>query len=163
MATKPASTAQGTQRAGTRGYEHRDVNVGWVAGLVALLALSFLLMHLLVNWLLNIFTNSPAPRDAFQRAQTARPSMAQSFPQLQVSPRVDLRQFQAWEDAQLTNYGWINQTAGIVRIPIERAMELVLQKGLLVQTNDPARQGISPQELIRGRSVPPSRETQGNK
>jgi hypothetical protein len=163
MATKPASAAQGTPRAGTHGYERRDVNVVWIFGLVALLALSFLVMHFLLNWLLNFFTNSPAPGDAFRRAQTAPPSMAQSFPRLQVSPRVDLRQLQAWEDAQLTNYGWINQTAGIVHIPIERAMELVLQKGLPVQTNSQAQQGISPQELIQRRSVQPAGETQGNK
>lgn len=44
-----------------------------------------------------------------------------------------------WEDLrkpaqeELTSYGWIDQDAKIVHVPIERAMELVLQKGFPVR------------------------------
>jgi hypothetical protein len=72
---------------------------------------------------------------------------------LQVSAPLDLAQFRAREDEELTNYDWINRTAGIVRVPIERAMELVLQKGLPGGTNGA---GISPAQLIEKRLPSPA-------
>jgi len=38
----------------------------------------------------------------------------------------NLAELQSADAAQLTTYGWVNQAKGIVHIPIERAMELVL-------------------------------------
>jgi hypothetical protein len=56
------------------------------------------------------------------------------------SPEVNsgqaLKQLRATEDAILSSYGWVDRQKGIVRIPIDRAIDLVLQRGL------PARQGI---------------------
>jgi hypothetical protein len=34
------------------------------------------------------------------------------------------------ENAQLHSYGWIDRAAGMVRMPIDRAMEVVVQQGL---------------------------------
>jgi len=36
----------------------------------------------------------------------------------------------AEEDKILKNYGWIDQEKGIVRIPIDRAIEILAQRGL---------------------------------
>ena len=38
----------------------------------------------------------------------------------------DLRALNEKEQEELSKYGWIDQSAGKVRIPIERAMELVI-------------------------------------
>ena len=54
---------------------------------------------------------------------------------------MDLEAFQAREEIELHSYGWVNRSSGIVRIPIERAMELLLQKGL------PARSGTNQVKL----------------
>jgi hypothetical protein len=37
---------------------------------------------------------------------------------------------QAEENAALTTYGWVDRDAGIVRMPIERAMEILVERGL---------------------------------
>jgi hypothetical protein len=34
------------------------------------------------------------------------------------------------EDTDLNSYGWVDRTAGIARIPIDRAMQLLLERGL---------------------------------
>ena len=34
------------------------------------------------------------------------------------------------EEQTLHSYGWVDQPAGVVRIPIDRAMELLAQRGL---------------------------------
>ena len=61
--------------------------------------------------------------------------LMQSFP----TPRVqidngdqDIADLHAREDLLLDNYTWIDQSKGTVRIPIERAMELIAQRGLPV-------------------------------
>jgi hypothetical protein len=54
-------------------------------------------------------------------------------PRLQTVPEVDLAAFREREDDELNNYSWIDKNAGVVRIPIERAMDLIVQRGLPVQ------------------------------
>jgi hypothetical protein len=61
--------------------------------------------------------------------------LTQSFP----TPRVqlddgnqDVAELHAREDLLLNYYSWIDQSKGTVRIPIERAMELIAQRGLPV-------------------------------
>jgi hypothetical protein len=44
----------------------------------------------------------------------------------------EMADLHAREDLLLENYSWANQAAGKVRIPIERAMELIAQSGLPV-------------------------------
>jgi hypothetical protein len=51
-------------------------------------------------------------------------------PRLQTSPRMDLDQFRQSEDKMLNSYGWVDRDAGTVRIPIDRAMELLVQRGV---------------------------------
>jgi len=38
-----------------------------------------------------------------------------------------LRELRAKETASATTYGWVDQTKGVVRIPIERAMQLTVE------------------------------------
>ncbi len=49
---------------------------------------------------------------------------------LMVNEPLGLYQFRQQENQTLTTYGWIDRNAGVVRIPIERAKELLLERGL---------------------------------
>jgi hypothetical protein len=67
--------------------------------------------------------------------QNKMAEITQTFP----TPRVqidngdqDVADLHAREDLLLNNYSWVNQSQGKVRIPIERAMELIVQRGLPV-------------------------------
>jgi hypothetical protein len=67
--------------------------------------------------------------------QSKTGAVVQQFPtpQLQTDDgSQDLVNLHAKEDLLLENYSWIDQSQGKVRIPIERAMELVAQSGLPV-------------------------------
>ena len=55
-------------------------------------------------------------------------------PRLQNNPREDLRELRAKEDELLGSWGWVDKNAGVVRIPIDDAMKLTIERGL------PARQ-----------------------
>src|SRR5438552_15747466 len=60
----------------------------------------------------------------------ANSGMLQSTGTPQVAPDAALKQLRATEDAALTTYGWVDRKNGIVHIPIDRAMDLLLQRGL---------------------------------
>jgi hypothetical protein len=57
-----------------------------------------------------------------------------------------MKALRAAEDEVLTSYGWVSKEAGIARIPIEHAMQLVLERGLPVSkpapTAAPAKGGV---------------------
>ena len=51
-------------------------------------------------------------------------------PRLQHDPAVDLQQLHARSMVMLHTYGWADRSRGAVRLPIERAMDLVARRGL---------------------------------
>jgi hypothetical protein len=53
-----------------------------------------------------------------------------SQPRLETNERVEINDFRLREEQALNGYSWVNQPAGQLRIPIDRAMELVAQRGL---------------------------------
>jgi hypothetical protein len=72
-------------------------------------------------------------------ARTARPlevapSLAERrlppAPRLQSDPAAALAAHRRSLDERLGSYGWIDRSAGIARIPVERAMDLVARDGL---------------------------------
>ncbi len=50
-------------------------------------------------------------------------------PQLQRTPLADLEKVQKSQEEQLNGYAWVDKDRGIVRVPIERAMQIVASKG----------------------------------
>ena len=127
---------------GAGGHEERDVSLGPVvrglAGLVVLLVMTGLLMRLVFGFL--------AEREA-KDSPPANP-LAQSLgrqvppePRLQTDPLQDLQTLHAEEDAVLNSYGWVDRKAGAVRIPVQRAIELLAQRGLPARQPPPAGGG----------------------
>ena len=51
-------------------------------------------------------------------------------PRLEANPLVPRERVRAEEDWILQNYGWVDEKAGMVRIPIDRAMDLLAERGL---------------------------------
>lgn len=51
-------------------------------------------------------------------------------PRLQAAPERARREHEAALHARLARYGWIDREAGIVHLPLERALELVAAEGL---------------------------------
>jgi hypothetical protein len=54
-------------------------------------------------------------------------------PRLQPDSMRDLEQIRGAEMKHLESYGWIDRAHGVVHIPIERAMQIVAQRGLPVR------------------------------
>lgn len=73
-----------------------------------------------------------------QRAPLAAPPLQQPpGPTLLTDEPSNLRTFRQAEEAALTTYGWVDKNAGTMRIPIDRAKELLLERGLPVRGQTP--------------------------
>jgi hypothetical protein len=62
------------------------------------------------------------------------PQTAFPDPRLEVDERGQLNSIRLGEENLLNSYGWVDEKAGTVRIPIERAMDLLVQRGLPVRS-----------------------------
>src|SRR5439155_15306591 len=51
-------------------------------------------------------------------------------PRLETNESLEINDFRLQAEKKLNSYGWIDQKAGIARIPIDRAMQLLAQRGL---------------------------------
>jgi len=51
-------------------------------------------------------------------------------PRLEQNERIEINEFLSGENEILNSYGWVDRPGGVVRIPIDRAMELIAQRGL---------------------------------
>jgi hypothetical protein len=51
-------------------------------------------------------------------------------PRLEAYPLAPRQRLRAEEERVLTTYGWVDKDRGLVRVPIDRAMDLLVQRGL---------------------------------
>jgi hypothetical protein len=84
------------------------------------------------------------------------PALRFPTPALQVNEPADLNKFIAANQELLNEYGWVNQQTGVVRIPIERAIDLVAQRGLPVRADAgvPVSQSFGSAPLLGGGVIP---------
>ncbi len=107
------------------GHEASDVSapsmLRWGVGLLALMFGSMLAMLILYIAFGGPFRTQP---------KTVQENRLEPWPRLQSNPLKDIADFER-EQAELeTGYAWVDPTMGRVRIPIERAMDIVAERGL---------------------------------
>lgn len=110
-------------------HEPRDINVRVIFGFGLALVIGAVVVHLGLYWLLWHYERTAAERAREISPIEVTPPMPPE-PRLQVSPPADLAAMRAAEDEVLQSYGWIDKEENVVRIPIERAMELLAERGL---------------------------------
>jgi hypothetical protein len=77
--------------------------------------------------------------------ESSKATIDHSFPkpQLQNDPQADLQDFERDQRATLSDYGWVDRSEGIARIPIELAMQIVAARGAHAY-DAPARPAVTP-------------------
>jgi hypothetical protein len=138
----------------SRGYEIRDIHMSVVVIGVSALAILCVVALALMWWLVEALDRIPGERAA-EAPVLDYGRLLPPEPRLQADPPRDLEEFLASEDEFLTTYGWINREEGVVRIPIDRAMELVAERGL-PEWEDPNAPGATPSEgtAVNGEIAP---------
>ncbi len=109
------------------GHETRDVNARAIGCFALALVVAGIAAMLIVAGMFRRFDEVFPGGDA-NRITTDR--IDAPSPELQVNPASDFAQLRARENETLTTYGWVDRDSGIVRIPIERAMEIIAERGL---------------------------------
>ena len=109
------------------GYEKRDANVRNLLLFAAGLFVTLILAAGLSKWAFDYFGRVQKlgpPPTPFEQGRALPP-----LPQLQAEPEQDLEKLRAADQQELNSYGWVDRTHGIVHIPINRAMDLLLERG----------------------------------
>ena len=124
------------------GFEQVDLSSSAVLYFLAGLALVGLVVYLIVFGMYRFLDRYDAAHQpplspmATPQADTRAVTHenAETFPQprLEENERTQLHSFIEDQDRKLATYDWVDKDRGTVRIPIDRAMELIVQRGLPV-------------------------------
>jgi hypothetical protein len=119
---------QGHERSDTT-HERRDadvVNLSMI-GMIVFLTIGFCL---LVCWImLGDFNRGRQSKEA-PRLKMTEESGGFPQPQLIREPGKERQRVLLSEEAKLKTYGWLDRKAGVAHIPIDRAMQVLLERGL---------------------------------
>ncbi|MGH8101429.1 MAG: hypothetical protein ACREIW_09030 [Chthoniobacterales bacterium] len=111
-------------------HERRDVDVISLFTIVLTLFISCIAIFLVVIGMMHYFKRHEPLKTAGQANIPATRAAEFPAPRLEVKSGANLAELRAAEDVDLKSYGWVDRRSGIVRVPINRAMELLLQRGL---------------------------------
>ena len=120
-------------------HERRDVNTRGIVIFGVTLLVCTIVIYLILWGLLRHFEvrmerlEAKAPLLAHERQQVPPEPRLQGAPGHENSPAIDIEKLHAQETQMLISYGWVDSKTGVVRIPIEDAKKLLLQKGLPVR------------------------------
>jgi hypothetical protein len=116
-------------------HETTDVNIRAILGFGAALIVVAAVIHLLIYVLFGYFNGRESVQTpAEYPLAAAQGNREPPEPRLQTDPRQDLADLRAREEEQLATFGWVDKNAGVVRIPIDAAMKLTLERGLPART-----------------------------
>ena len=110
----------------SRGHETSDMNPKYIVYFAGGLVIVAIVIQVALWWMFHRFEQAQARREI-------RPTLVEApkrvpEPRLQVSPQDDLQELLRQENQILGTYGWIDRGTGTARVPIDRAMQLFLEK-----------------------------------
>jgi hypothetical protein len=162
---------------GNGGYERSDIGAAGVLYFLAGLIVAGLLVYFVVGGVYSyldkraaaeqapvspLVTNAPADtrhlppeyKTDSERADYEK-YLEKKFPapQLETDERTQLNRVRVLEESALSTYDYIDKNAGTVRIPIDRAMDLIAQRGLPVRTQGAAAEAtVAPKRGDKGKT-----------
>lgn len=152
-------------------YERRDIGVAGILYFLAGLAVAGVLVYFIVNGIFSYFDKrfeaeqapvSPLVKNAPADTRHIPPQyngdyekyLKEQFPapQLEVNERTELNDVRLREENTLSSYDWVDQKSGIVRIPIDRAMDLLAQRGLPLGSGATGASGAGTKSASAGKT-----------
>lgn len=141
------------------GYEHTDANVWQITKFGIWLLVTAIVVHfgLGLMYKMLIEQSKQAQEQPYPLASKTEPRLPPA-PRLQQFPRSEYYEFRLDEQQTLENYGWVNKDAGVVHIPIDQAMRLTLERGVLQSRPEDQSQpeeapGLLPSDSSSGREM----------
>ena len=143
-------------------YERTDANTAVIVKFLMWLIVSAVIIHVGLGFVYQLFIDRSVEADQPYPLAAGQEERLPPAPRLQQFPRNEIYQFRTDENALLERYGWMNREAGIVHIPIEEAMRLTVERGML-QSIAPAQTaptppGMMPSDSSAGRTMEQRRQ-----
>lgn len=138
-------------------YEHTDIDpsIGYrfALWLSVAMVLSFAIVYGVFIFFDRRDTQANAAAQRFPLA--AGVHRPQPTPALQTQPFRDVYLLRGEEATKLNHYGWVDKEGGVARIPIDRAIEVMLQKGFPTRPEGGDALNVVTQDSSSGRTVVP--------
>jgi hypothetical protein len=125
------------------GHEHTDASVWIIVKFGLWLVISAIVIHVGLGFLFALFVKQ-TEETVVEFPLAGQEHRLPAAPRLQQFPENEFHDFRVREEAVLHQYGWVSKETGVVRMPIDEAMRLAVERGL------PARAAQAP--------VPPAAE-----
>ncbi len=138
-------------------YEHTDIDPAVGYKFALWLAVAMLISAALVYGAFWFFegqhktANAAAQKYPLAAGQAKLPPA----PSLQTQPFQDVFMLRRNAESRLGSYGWVDKEGGVARIPIDRAMEVVLQKGFSTRPDASGGITVLTQDSSSGRTAAP--------
>lgn len=130
-----------------RGHETTDASaravITFAVGLFVFIVAAMVIVWVTFTYFVKHQGLGP-PASPFENTRKLPPP---GVPVLESSPRWEYKTYFDRQQQELETYGWVDRKAGVVRLPIDRAMDLLIQRGLPVQK-------AQPQTVIQPGTIP---------
>jgi hypothetical protein len=120
-----------------RHYEQEDVDVGALVRFAAAILVGAVIAGVALWFAVRVWMGQPLPAQIQIAPAAVTPPVAPG-PGLDAMPEANLQRVLERDRERLETYGWVDRDAGVVRIPVEEAMRLLVERGV------PAREGDAP-------------------
>ncbi|MEY4634444.1 MAG: hypothetical protein RJA55_242 [Acidobacteriota bacterium] len=138
-------------------YEHTDIDTSVGYQFALWLFVAMLISVAIVYGTFWFFENRSQAADAAAQKYPLAVGQERTppAPNLQRQPFKDIYVLREGEAQKLGSYGWVDQDGGVVRVPIDRAMELLAQRGLPVRAEAGDGRSLVTQDSSSGRTTAP--------
>lgn len=138
-------------------YEHTDIDTSVGYQFALWLAVAMAISAAIVYGTFWFFEGQTKNADAVAQKYPLAVGQAKTppLPNLQTQPFKDVYLLRKGEAEKLASYGWVDKQSGVTRIPIDRAMEVLLQRGLPARADGGNGLNVVTQDSSAGRTLVP--------
>lgn len=111
-------------------YERRDANIPALLKIALAMFVTIVVAMVSMYGIFQYFAKSQQLGPPASPFESEDVRVLPPQPRLQVQPKVDLKTYCQSQSKELNSYGWVDEHNGVVHVPVERAMELILSRGL---------------------------------
>ena len=118
------------------GYEPTDAHAKPLVIFVVILTVSTLACFAIGFVTYRLLEKGQSMIDPGLHPMAVERHLPDGVPRLQVKEAADLKVFREAQDVKVNGYGWISREASVVRVPVDKAMDLLLKNGELKSRAD---------------------------
>lgn len=132
-----------------RHYEQNDVSTRAIARFGIAIAIAVVVACTVLYFVMRLWTTQPlTPRMQFEPALVT-PAVVPG-PGLDAAPERTLELVRQRDRVRLQEFGWVDRDAGVVRIPIDAAMQLLVEQGIDAREVETPTFGVNPAFRLDG-------------